>query len=167
MEFNTWRGISRMPPRVDKSAPTGLTTFRWQLAASGGGGRGTWGTAPDPSQVAAAPCIPAFLPFTWKRSDHYYSVSYNRWWEPGIRWHLPVLPTTLAKLESISATTLTRLLLRSQHRCKEVSSATHSGKTQGKGMPLHFRVLIEAWRSTTGVWVMLLISLIGTFWWNF
>jgi len=29
----------------------------------------------------------------------------------GQRWHLPALPTTLAKLESISATTLSRQFL--------------------------------------------------------
>ena len=34
--------------------------------------------------------------------------------------------TTLAKPDSISATTLARLLLRSQQRCKEVSTAAQS-----------------------------------------
>jgi|GEM_PF-5646892 len=56
---------------------------------------------------------------------------------PGRYWHLPAMPTTLAKLESISATTLTRLLLCSQQRCKEVSSATRSGKSQGEAPSLH------------------------------
>src|SRR6266487_4351551 len=41
----------------------------------------------------------------------------------------------LTQLGSISATTLARLLLRSQQRCKEVSSATRSGEMQGEGMP--------------------------------
>src|SRR5438874_854496 len=55
--------------------------------------------------------------------------------EHGRRWHLPALPTTLAKLESISTTTLARLLLQSQQRCKEVSSSTRSGKSQGEVPP--------------------------------
>jgi len=55
---------------------------------------------------------------------------------PGRRWHLSALPTTLAKLDSISATTLARLLLRSQQRCKEVSTASQSGKSLGEASPL-------------------------------
>ena len=43
---------------------------------------------------------------------------------------LPVLSTPLAKLDTISATTLARLLLRSQQRCKEVSTASQSGSTK-------------------------------------
>jgi hypothetical protein len=58
--------------------------------------------------------------------------------EQETRWHLRALPTTLSKLASISATTLARLLHSSQQRCKEVSSATHSGKSEGEGVSLHF-----------------------------
>ena len=54
---------------------------------------------------------------------------------PGQRWHLPAEPSTLAKLESISATTLSRLVLRTQQRCKEVSPATQSGTSQGEAPP--------------------------------
>ena len=43
--------------------------------------------------------------------------------EQDIRWHQPALPTTLAKLATISATTLARLVLCTQQRCKEVPSA--------------------------------------------
>src|SRR5215471_12109004 len=42
---------------------------------------------------------------------------------PGRRWRLPAEPSTLPKLDTIPITMLTRLLLRSQQRCKEVSSA--------------------------------------------
>jgi hypothetical protein len=66
------------------------------------------------------------------------------------------LPTTLAKLDSITATTLARQflpvlttllrseltlsqnerqLLRSQQKCKEVSSAARSGKSLGEAPP--------------------------------
>ncbi|MGZ3611746.1 MAG: hypothetical protein ACXWPS_14760 [Ktedonobacteraceae bacterium] len=65
----------------------------------------------------------------------------------GQRWHLPALPTTLAKLESISATTLTRLVPRTQQRCKEVSTATQSGKSQGEAPPhrVHTAPVPTAW----------------------
>src|SRR6266487_3413650 len=59
----------------------------------------------------------------------------------GTRWHLSISRVTLAKLDCISATTLARLLLRSQQRCKEVSSATRSGEMQGEVMPLHISLL--------------------------
>ena len=49
--------------------------------------------------------------------------------DPGRRWHLPALPTTLAKLDSISATTLTRLLLRSQASRKEKRPHIHTQST--------------------------------------
>ena len=50
------------------------------------------------------------MPMNWSSSVENASAHTSRK-APGQRWHLPALPTTLAKLVSISATTLARQFL--------------------------------------------------------
>src|SRR5258707_11883320 len=65
------RGYCPLHPRFSvhmgqTTQPDSSRSRKCWIRRNGEGRGGNWGTAPDPSQGATAPCIPAF-PFTWVR----------------------------------------------------------------------------------------------------
>jgi hypothetical protein len=98
-----------------------------------------------------------------RRCARYIGTYYSVKLQSAVGTGHPLAPTRLAN--DASASGLTRSDNAAAHlavaQSEREATASQSGKTQGKGMPLHFLESHQAWQSTTAILFILWKAIIG------